>query len=131
MAFEEREGRRLEMSRRGKHMTWRFLERVDADTSLDGQLQTLALSPGPKHTLHWVTVARGKPEDMREIAEALNRARFTLFDISPEAKEMLNVLAHNDGTVGDDSKRVRRSRRELPGGAMARRSKAKGGNKHA
>lgn len=72
---------------RGKHLTWRVLENVDSDTSLDGQLQTLALSPGPKHTLHWATVARGNPGDLQNIAKALNGARFTLFDIRPRAQE--------------------------------------------
>lgn len=76
------------MPRARTHLTWRVLDPVhDEDSSLDSRLQTPARSAGPKHTLHWVTVARGNGFDLAEIAKALNRARFTLGDIRPAATE--------------------------------------------
>ena len=69
------------MPRARTHCTWRTVENALDDTSTDAQLQTLERTR--KGDLHWVTVARGRPEDVAEIARALNRARFTLFDIRP------------------------------------------------
>jgi hypothetical protein len=73
------------MPRARTHCTWRTVENAVADTSTDAQLQTLERTR--KGELHWVTVARGRAEDVIEIAKALNRARFTLFDIRPAATE--------------------------------------------
>jgi hypothetical protein len=69
------------MPRARTHLTWRTVENAVDDTSTDAQLQTLERTR--KNELHWVTVARGRPEDVAEIARALNRARYTLFDIRP------------------------------------------------
>lgn len=72
------------MPRAYRHLTWRVNDPIhDDDSSMDSRLQTLVRGPGPKHTLSWMTVARGNGYDLTEIAKALNRARFTLGDISP------------------------------------------------
>lgn len=81
------------MPRAHRHLTWR-IERARDDTSNDVCLQTLhpvvfELSNGGEHvsnTLQWITVARGREEDLKQVAQALNRARFTLFDIRPVAR---------------------------------------------
>lgn len=75
------------MPRARTHMTWRV---VDPDakktSSLDSELQALVPSPEHLTSWSWVTVARGNGYDLTEIAKALNRARFTLFDIRPVAR---------------------------------------------
>lgn len=79
------------MPKRSKQMTWRALQ-LPQDCSTDAALQTVQIRKRPaiiesvpsEHLLTWVTVARGHPAAMEKIAEALNRARFELFDISPE-----------------------------------------------
>lgn len=107
------------MSRRGHHLTWRVLQDDTANTSLDAELQTIMLDSmkltATVTRYKWVTVARGNPEDLMPIAGALNRARVTHFDISPEAKEMLYAHVNIDGTVDDSGKRVHKQRRKLPG----------------
>lgn len=65
------------MPRAYRHLTWRC----------NGtRLQTLIRDEGAPG-LEWVTVARGdNAEEIEKIVEALNRARFTLFDIRPNAR---------------------------------------------
>jgi hypothetical protein len=74
------------MPRAYRHLTWRV---VDPDrmktSSLDSELQTLVPNEGTSWpgAYRWTTVARGNGIDLAAVAEALNRARFTLFDIRP------------------------------------------------
>lgn len=79
------------MPRAYRHMTWRIVD-PDANktSSLDSELQALVRIGSPydltkrlRNRLGWVTVARGNGYDLEAIAEALNRARFTLGDIRP------------------------------------------------
>jgi hypothetical protein len=71
-------------------MSWRVYKDEDGDTSQDACLQSVALirsnvqtKEQPIFTRRWVTVARGDPESMLEIARALNAARFSMFDLNP------------------------------------------------
>lgn len=74
------------MPRAYRHLTWRVVDPDSTQTSsLDSELQSLARL-GRKQNLHWVTVARGNGCDLAAVAEALNRARFTLNDIRPARK---------------------------------------------
>lgn len=70
------------MSKPRTHMTWRTFKRAGYASSLQ-TLQPRRDIEADVTRLHWVTVARGDTKDLRKIAEALNRARFTLFDIRP------------------------------------------------
>lgn len=69
------------MPRAYRHLTWRVIPRA----FVGGGLQTLQRDS--KSKLRWVTLARGNRVDLEPIAEALNRARFTLFDIRPARTE--------------------------------------------
>lgn len=64
---------------RAPHMTWR----VSNASSSVGLLDTLIRDSSG---LRWVFVAKGGFEELKKIAEALNRARFTLYDIRPVKK---------------------------------------------
>ena len=77
------------MPRAYRHLTWRAHRTKRTSRP---ELQTLVRSD---QTLHWVTVARGAShvamdddwEDLIQIAQALNRARFALYDIRPVARK--------------------------------------------
>lgn len=76
------------MPRAHRHLTWRVVDPDSKQTSsLDSELQALVPSVNlDGRRWHWVTIARGNGFDLGEIAKALNRARFTLFDIRPVAR---------------------------------------------
>lgn len=75
------------MPRAYRHMTWRVVDPDHTKTSsMDSELQTLSKFGYPKERWRWVTVARGNGYDLTPIAEALNRARFTLGNIHPVVK---------------------------------------------
>lgn len=78
------------MPRRAKQLTWRVVEPDRMKSSLlEDELQTLVSNEGTSWPgkYRWVTVARGNGIDLKEIAEALNRARFTFFHASPAIRE--------------------------------------------
>lgn len=86
------------MARAKRYFVWRVDPPELDDFSVDSRLQTLARCNllGPHHHgdperpckggLRWVTVARGEQTILESIEEALNKARFQLFDTKP-AKE--------------------------------------------
>lgn len=71
-------------------LMWRVHHNEENDTSQDAELQTIGLvREQPDQELQagwvrrWITVARGNPEGLKDIADALNTARFEMFDTRP------------------------------------------------
>jgi hypothetical protein len=75
-------------------LTWRVYHDEETDTSCDAALQTIALIhmqpdqevPG-EWVRRWITVARGNPKGLLDIAQALNAARFEMFDLKPRKQK--------------------------------------------
>lgn len=82
------------MPRAYRHLTWRVLPRHKSLSALQALAPTGLFDVITSNPYYWVTVAHGKYEHLKPIAEALNRARFTLFDIRP-AKRTAGKMRKN------------------------------------
>ena len=93
------------MARRSKYLVWRIALPEPDDLSDDSRLQTLNrcnLTTPHYHGdrpcqggFRWVTVARGKETILRMIAEALNKARYQMFDFKPSIPWDTETIAYN------------------------------------
>lgn len=69
------------------HMTWRVLPRTATKSALQALAPTSPFDVVVSNRYQWRTVAFGEYEPLKKIAQALNRARFTLFDIRPAQRK--------------------------------------------
>jgi hypothetical protein len=75
------------MPRAKTFMCWRVRDPEPTDLTGQAMLQTL-YRPLEGSTLAWVTVARGDEEQLEDIAVALNKSKYQMFDTRPpDARE--------------------------------------------
>lgn len=82
------------MARRNKFFVWRVLDAPPEDLTGGDMLQTLSREPSTQR-LKWITVARGVTEYLEGIAEALNKARYQMFDLKPDPDIPWETVAYN------------------------------------